>query len=139
MPHQPILAPHFFALNLPQTVEFYTRLGFTHLPEVNQEYDAAHATLFLGPTIQEARAFILFYAYPSKIVPTATFHRSEWTLKLDDGTGKGIVDTWFAKWVRQGAEPVEAPADKPWGIREAKLKDPNGHTITLYFWPLSAS
>jgi uncharacterized glyoxalase superfamily protein PhnB len=37
------------------------------------------------------------------------------------------LDGLFAKYRAAGAEIVSEPADKPWGLREFRLRDPDGH------------
>jgi lactoylglutathione lyase len=41
------------------------------------------------------------------------------------------VDEAFATLVEAGAEPVTAPADRPWGQRTAYVSDPDGYLIEL--------
>jgi lactoylglutathione lyase len=42
------------------------------------------------------------------------------------------VDRMYAEIVRQGAAPVHAPADMPWGQRTAMFADPDGNIHELF-------
>jgi predicted enzyme related to lactoylglutathione lyase len=41
------------------------------------------------------------------------------------------VDAEFARLTAEGVEAVEAPVDEPWGLREARLRDPDGLMLVL--------
>lgn len=41
------------------------------------------------------------------------------------------VDTEFARLAAAGVEVVEAPVLEPWGLREARLRDPDGLLLIL--------
>ncbi len=41
------------------------------------------------------------------------------------------VDAEWDRLTALGVEVVEAPADKPWGLREARLRDPDGVLLVL--------
>ncbi len=41
------------------------------------------------------------------------------------------VDAEWARLAALGVEAVEAPVDKPWGLREARLRDPDGVLLVL--------
>jgi catechol 2,3-dioxygenase-like lactoylglutathione lyase family enzyme len=41
------------------------------------------------------------------------------------------VDAEWARLSALGVDPVEAPVDKPWGLREARLRDPDGVLLVL--------
>ena len=43
----------------------------------------------------------------------------------------GEVDHLCAEWKAKGANIVEEPADKPWGLREFTLQDINGHCFRI--------
>jgi catechol 2,3-dioxygenase-like lactoylglutathione lyase family enzyme len=47
------------------------------------------------------------------------------------------VDAEFARLAAQGVELVEAPVDEPWGLREARLRDPDGLMLVLVEIPPS--
>ena len=47
------------------------------------------------------------------------------------------VDAEFARLAAQGVEVVEAPVDEPWGLREARLRDPDGLMLVLVEIPPS--
>jgi len=39
------------------------------------------------------------------------------------------VDEYYQRISRLGAEVIEPPADRPWGVREMNVRDPNEHVI----------
>lgn len=41
------------------------------------------------------------------------------------------VNAEWARLTAAGVDEVEAPVDKPWGLREARLRDPDGVLIVL--------
>ncbi len=41
------------------------------------------------------------------------------------------VDAEWERLAAAGVEGVEAPVDKPWGLREARLRDPDGVLLVL--------
>ena len=41
------------------------------------------------------------------------------------------VDGEFARLAAEGVEVVEAPVDEPWGLREARMRDPDGLMLVL--------
>lgn len=41
------------------------------------------------------------------------------------------VDAEFARLAAAGVEIVEAPVDQPWGLREARIRDPDGLMLVL--------
>ena len=41
------------------------------------------------------------------------------------------VDAEFARLADAGVEQVEAPVDEPWGLREARVRDPDGLMLVL--------
>ena len=45
-------------------------------------------------------------------------------LLLDD------VDAFHAELLARQTEPLSAPEDKPWGMRELAIRTPDGHRIT---------
>jgi catechol 2,3-dioxygenase-like lactoylglutathione lyase family enzyme len=47
--------------------------------------------------------------------------RVQFTIGVDD------VDATTAEFVRRGAELLNGPMDRPWGIRTAAFRDPAGH------------
>jgi predicted enzyme related to lactoylglutathione lyase len=46
------------------------------------------------------------------------------------------VDAEHSRLARLGVEVVEAPVDQPWGLREARLRDPDGLLLVLVETPL---
>jgi predicted enzyme related to lactoylglutathione lyase len=47
------------------------------------------------------------------------------------------VDAEFSRLAGAGAEVVEAPVDEPWGLREARIRDPDGLMLVLVEIPPS--
>jgi len=47
------------------------------------------------------------------------------------------VDAEFARLAAAGVEIVEAPVDEPWGLREARIRDPDGLVLVLVEIPPS--
>jgi catechol 2,3-dioxygenase-like lactoylglutathione lyase family enzyme len=41
------------------------------------------------------------------------------------------VDGEWSRLTAAGVEPVEAPVDKSWGLREARIRDPDGVLLVL--------
>lgn len=41
------------------------------------------------------------------------------------------VDALHAQCVREGLEVMHPPEDKPWGVREAHIRHPDGHVFRL--------
>jgi catechol 2,3-dioxygenase-like lactoylglutathione lyase family enzyme len=41
------------------------------------------------------------------------------------------VDTEFARLAAERVEVAEAPVDQPWGLREARVRDPDGLMLVL--------
>jgi catechol 2,3-dioxygenase-like lactoylglutathione lyase family enzyme len=41
------------------------------------------------------------------------------------------VDTESARLAAEGVEVAEAPVDQPWGLREARVRDPDGLMLVL--------
>lgn len=63
-------------------------------------------------------------------------------LSLDDQGGRGDAGAWFAVFVpdvkavaaraaEAGATVVEPPSDRPWGVREMRLRHPDGHVLRV--------
>jgi uncharacterized glyoxalase superfamily protein PhnB len=41
------------------------------------------------------------------------------------------VDAEYARLAAAGVETVEAPVTEPWGLREARIRDPDGLLLVL--------
>ncbi len=67
---------------------------------------------------------------------TFSIHQTE---KLPSGDGIYVyfecedLDEYVSKLFSQGVEFDELPNDKPWLWREARLKDPDGNQLILYY------
>ncbi len=58
---------------------------------------------------------------PATVETSNTVHRSQFTLQVND------VDARCAELTSRGIELLNGPMDRPWGIRTASFKDPDGH------------
>lgn len=41
------------------------------------------------------------------------------------------LDTLFEEWSRKGANIIEPPSVRPWGMYEMRVCDPDGHTLRV--------
>ncbi|HKG25743.1 MAG TPA: VOC family protein [Thermomicrobiales bacterium] len=58
---------------------------------------------------------------PATVAPPEAGARVQLTIRVDD------VDAICAELTRRGAELLNGPIDRPWGIRTASFRDPGGH------------
>jgi catechol 2,3-dioxygenase-like lactoylglutathione lyase family enzyme len=58
---------------------------------------------------------------PAAVAPPDAGVRFQFTLEVDD------VDAMAAELQRRGAELLNGPMDRPWGVRTATFRDPGGH------------
>ena len=58
---------------------------------------------------------------PATVAAPATGARFQFTLAVDD------VDAMCERLRERGAELLNGPMDRPWGIRTASFRDPGGH------------
>jgi catechol 2,3-dioxygenase-like lactoylglutathione lyase family enzyme len=58
---------------------------------------------------------------PAPVAPRDSGVRFQFTLEVDD------VDAMAEEVRRRGAELLNGPMDRPWGIRTATFRDPGGH------------
>ena len=58
---------------------------------------------------------------PAKVGSSNDGARMVFTVDVDD------VDTMCQKLIEQGVELINGPMDRPWGVRTASFKDPDGH------------
>lgn len=58
---------------------------------------------------------------PAAVAPREAGSRFQFTIGVDD------VDAMCAELVSRGAELLNGPMDRPWGIRTASFRDPGGH------------
>jgi catechol 2,3-dioxygenase-like lactoylglutathione lyase family enzyme len=65
---------------------------------------------------------------PATLAPRAAGSRAVFTLMVED------IDVTCAELTARGAELLNGPMDRPWGIRTASLIDPNG-----YVWEIATS
>ena len=64
---------------------------------------------------------------PAEVAPPDGGVRFQFTLAVDD------VDAMSEEVKRRGAELLNGPMDRPWGIRTASFRDPDGH-----IWEIAA-
>lgn len=87
-------------------------------------YEDEHSTVFdFGNTIIN---LLQVSAAPSLIEPATVATpdagaRMQFTIEVDD------VDAMCEELVSRGAELLNGPIDRPWGIRTASFRDPGGH------------
>lgn len=43
------------------------------------------------------------------------------------------VDELFESWQRAGATVLSTPEDKPWGLREFRIADPDGNQLRVFY------
>jgi lactoylglutathione lyase len=58
---------------------------------------------------------------PARVAPTDSGARMQLTIDVDD------VDAVSDELRRRGVELLNGPIDRPWGIRTAAFRDPDGH------------
>ena len=58
---------------------------------------------------------------PAPVASSDAGSRVQFTIEVDD------VDAMCAELTRRGAELLNGPMDRPWGIRTASFRDPGGH------------
>jgi uncharacterized glyoxalase superfamily protein PhnB len=58
---------------------------------------------------------------PAPVAAPGSGVRAQLTLGVDD------VDAMCAELTARGAELLNGPIDRPWGIRTASFRDPGGH------------
>jgi MerR family transcriptional regulator, thiopeptide resistance regulator len=105
-----------FCLDVPATAGLYqTVLGFRRGPD--QDGDIS----MQAPVATNPAASIQIYLHPTEH-PRPTTLGSFTVDDVDDVTGRLAAE---------GCTVTTPPADTPWGTREATVKDPNGHDITL--------
>jgi uncharacterized glyoxalase superfamily protein PhnB len=105
-----------FCLDVPATADLCeTVLGFRRGPE--QDGDIS----MQAPVASNPAATIEIYLHPTKYPRPTTLG----TFVVDD------VDHVIRRLEAGGCVITVPPADTPWDTREATVKDPNGHDITL--------
>jgi catechol 2,3-dioxygenase-like lactoylglutathione lyase family enzyme len=85
--------------------------------------DDNSAVLKFGGTLVnllETREALALVA-PAEVAPPDGGVRFQFTLAVDD------VDAMAEEVKRRGAELLNGPMDRPWGIRTASFRDPGGH------------
>lgn len=114
-----ISAITLFVEDLAATKEFYGKVF--GLPVM---FEDENSTVFnFGNTIinllsiTEAPSLI----EPAAVAPPGAGVRVQFTIEVDD------VDAMSAELVSRGAELLNGPIDRPWGIRTASFRDPGGH------------
>ena len=115
----PISAITLFVEDLEVTKKFYREVF--GLP-IHYE-DEASAVFNFGNTLinlliaTEARGLI----EPAAVAGPEAGSRFQFTITVDD------VDAMCSELTARGAELLNGPMDRPWGIRTASFKDPAGH------------
>lgn len=103
-------------VDVPATAELYeTSLGFHH------GYDSDGDISLRAPVADASEATVEIYLHPA----TEAIPIQLGTFIVDD------VDASVRDLTSHGWQIATPAADTPWGVREATLTDPNGHTLTL--------
>jgi len=108
-----------FVEDLPATKQFY--IDVFRLPVHFEGPDSAvfkfGSTLINLLAIAEAPELI----GPAVVASPDAGSRFQFTIAVDD------VDEACAELIERGAELLNGPVDRPWGIRTASFRDPAGH------------
>jgi uncharacterized glyoxalase superfamily protein PhnB len=105
-----------FCLDVPATADLYqSALGFRRGPD--QDGDISMQAEVTGNPAATIEIYLHATNYPR---PTALG-----TFTVDD------VDNVIRRLKAEGCTVTVSAADTPWETREATVKDPNGHEITL--------
>jgi catechol 2,3-dioxygenase-like lactoylglutathione lyase family enzyme len=103
------------ATNVPRSVEFYTRLGLIHIVDGGEDY-----ARFECP---DGDSTFSIHRVDQVLAPNAVTVYFE----CDD------LDTTVEGLRESGFEFVSAPEDKRWLWREARVHDPDGNEICLFY------
>jgi len=115
---QPVLA----VPDVAATVDFYhEKLGF-HVDFVEGE-PPVHARVCADPTYSSPTVHIRFEPLP----PGESANSSVY-LWLHVGAN---LDELYGRYKDRGVEILEAPNDRPWGLRQFTIKDCNGYVATF--------
>lgn len=121
---QGIFAITLFAEDLEQAKAFYQKVFGLPI-----DYEDPNSAVFrFGDTlvnllkVTEANELI----QPAKVANRESGSRFVFTIHVDD------VDAMSAELVGRGAELLNGPMDRPWGIRTASFMDPAG-----YIWEIA--
>lgn len=103
------------SVDLERSLEFYTRLGLVLIVKA-----LPHYLRFEAPEGQSTFSVHLADQVPASSGVSVYFESNE-------------LDTLVAKLQAKGIEFYELPQDRSWGWREARLKDPDGNNIILFY------
>ncbi|MGX5680085.1 VOC family protein [Schumannella luteola] len=115
----PITALTLFVDNVPRARDFYAEvfgLPVHYQDEASAVFDFGNTLINLlqaeeGPGLIE----------PAPVGRSIDGATAQYTITVDD------VDATAALVVSRGAELLNGPQDRPWGIRTACFRDPDGH------------
>ena len=113
-----------FVDDLPATRQFY--LDVFGLPV---HFETADSAVFkFGQTLINllAASYAPELIAPATVAPPNSGSQFQFTIPVDD------VDAACAELVQRGAELLNGPMDRPWGIRTASFRDPAG-----YIWEIA--
>jgi lactoylglutathione lyase len=85
--------------------------------------DANSAVYKIGPTLLN----LLKVSQAPELVEAASVARPDAGSRLVFTIGVDDVDAMCAELTSRGAELLNGPMDRPWGIRTAAFQDPGGH------------
>jgi catechol 2,3-dioxygenase-like lactoylglutathione lyase family enzyme len=115
-----IAIPILPARDLQETREFYERLGFTAAGWWPSAF-GGYAIMVRGDLEMH------FFRFP-ELSPTESYAQCYWRVQDVDGLHGEISRAGIEKWPGVRVTPVE---DKPWGMREFALIDPNGTLVRI--------
>lgn len=114
-----IAAITLFQEDLEAAKHFYA--GILQLPFVFE--DANSAVYKIGATLIN----LLRVSQAPEVVEPASVARPDAGSRLVFTIGVDDVDAMCAELTSRGAELLNGPMDRPWGIRTAAFQDPGGH------------
>jgi catechol 2,3-dioxygenase-like lactoylglutathione lyase family enzyme len=121
-----IRAITLFVEDLEESKRFYREvfgLPITFEDESSAVFDFGNTLINLLKS-SEARELIA----PASVAPREAGARQQFTLLVDD------VDAACADLLARGAELLNGPIDRPWGLRTACFSDPGGHIWEITKW-----
>jgi len=118
MPTADLAIPILPSRSVPDTVAFYRRLGFEGGPHA---YDAGYAILCKG-TVEPH-----FFAHKD-LVPADSSAGCYLRVADVDGFHRACL---AGQLPSHGIPRMDAPQDKPWGLREFAIVDPDGNLLRI--------
>ena len=122
-PFQPFgFQPVFQVRDIQTSIEWYRdKLGFTIDFVVGEP--PAHARIVADPTYAAPTVHLRFESLQSE---TAPFAGAEVWMHVDNS-----IDELYARYVSRSVTVVEPIEDKPWGLRQFVIEDPDGYRLVI--------